>query len=50
MNSGNRGINDKASTPWYAFVPGQRDLSHTSILYYCYDLCPYIISILDTGS
>ena len=26
------------------------DLSHNPILYYCYNLCSFIISILDTGS
>ena len=39
MNSGNRGINDKASTPMVCFcLP--RDLSHTSILYHYYNYFP----------
>jgi hypothetical protein len=32
----NRGINEgeNRENPWYGFVSTQRDLSHTSILYY----------------
>ena len=37
------------SEPWYAFVPPQRDLSQTSILYYRNNMDHKNIWILQTG-
>ena len=50
MNSGNRGINDKASTPWYAFVPSERDLSHTTVMTYVLTLNQYQIQVVSKSN